>query len=299
VTGTLSSFVGPDNGTVTYSITKSGASFGTVAAGATNSCGADCYALGLTSTTRPAAHWDATVTETLGNGQAHTWTLHVGNSFSDVGPTSGFYSYIETIFHDSITAGTAPGIFSPTANTRRDQMATFIARFHVGSDSAIPVSGTIPGLGSYNCASGGKSLFSDVAVGTLFCRSIHYLVGRGLSYGCTDGTQFVSTFCPADGISRAAMAIFLARDLAGSDAAVPPSAPDPGNGRAYDCTDGQPNAFSDVPDSSPACRYVYYVWARNIIDGFGNGTYGPTGIVVRAQMAKFLTNAYKLSLSLP
>jgi hypothetical protein len=299
VTGTLSNFTGPNNGTVSYLVTKNTASFGTVAAGATNSCGADCYSLGLTSTTRPAAHWDATVTETLGNGQAHTWTLHVGNSFSDVGPTTAFYSYIETIYHVSITAGTSPGVFSPNNNTQRDQMATFIARAHLGSDSAIPVSGAIPGLGSYDCSTGGHSLFSDVAVGTVFCRSIHYVVGLGLSFGCTDGNQFVSTFCPASAVSRATMATFIARDLAGSDAAVPSSAPDPGNGRAYNCTDGQPNAFSDVPDSLPTCRHIYYIWSRNIVDGFGNGTYGPAGFVVRSQMAKFLTNAYKLTNSAP
>ena len=45
------------------------------------------------------------VTETLGNGQAHTWTLHVGNSFSDVPTSSGQYRFVETIFHKGITNG--------------------------------------------------------------------------------------------------------------------------------------------------------------------------------------------------
>jgi len=56
VTGNLSSFTGPNNGTVTYSIVKGAASYGTIASGATASCGADCYTLGIASSTRPAAH---------------------------------------------------------------------------------------------------------------------------------------------------------------------------------------------------------------------------------------------------
>jgi hypothetical protein len=132
-----------------------------------------------------------------------------------------------------------------------------------------------------------------------FCRSIHYIVAQGLSFGCTDGTQFTSTFCPNTIITRATMAVFLARDLAGGDGSVPSSAPDSGNGRAYNCTDGLPNAFSDVPDSEPRCRYIYFIWSKNIVDGFGNGIYAPNNSVLRDQMSKFLTNAYKLTISGP
>ncbi len=299
VTGGVANFTGPNNGSVSYTIAKNTAAYGTLASAAAGSCGADCYALGLTAATRPAAHWDATLAETLSNGQAHAWTLHIGNSFADVPPSNGFYAYVETLFHFGVTAGTASGTFAPLGKTRRDQMATFIARAHLGGDAAIPVSGSVPGLGSYNCAAGGHSLFSDVAVGTVFCRSIHWVVAHGLSFGCTDGTQFVSTFCPADGTTRGTMATFIARDLAGGDASVPTKAPDPGNGRAYDCTDGQPNAFPDVPDSDPRCKHVYFIWSKNIVDGLSNGNYGPSGNVLRTQMAKFLINAYTLAISGP
>ena len=299
VTGTLSSFTGPDNGTVSYTTTKGTASYGTVAAGATSSCGADCYTVGITSATRPAAHWDATVSETLSNGQSHAWTVHVGKSFSDAGPTTVFYSDIETIFHFGITNGTSVGVYSPAANTGRDQMTAFISRAHTGGDAFVPASGTVAGLGSYNCVSGGHSLFSDVAPTDLFCKNIHWVAAQGLSFGCTDGTAFTSTFCPATAITRRSMAVMLARDLAGGDANVPAKAPDSGNGRSYDCTDGLPNAFSDVPDSDVGCKHVYYLWSKNIIDGFGNGTYGPALLVTREQMSKFLVNTYKLTISGP
>jgi hypothetical protein len=92
------------------------------------------------------------------------------------------------------------------------------------------------------------------------------------------------------------MAVVLARDLAGGDSAVPDKLADPGNGRGYDCTDGSANAFSDVPDSDAGCKYMYFIWSKNIIDGYGNGQYGPENSVLRGQMAKFLTNTYKLTL---
>ena len=299
VTGALSAFTGPNNGTVSYTLTKGTASYGTVAAGATNSCGADCYTLGIASTTRPAAHWDASVTETLGNGQSHVWTLHVGNSFSDVPPTSIFYSYVETIFHYAITNGTGGGAYSPGANTARDQMTAFVSRAHTGGDAFVPVSGTVPGLGAYDCETGGHSLFSDIAPTDLFCRNVHWVAAHGLSFGCTDGTQFTSNFCPATAITRRSMAVMLARDLAGGDASVPSKAPDSGNGRAYDCTDGAANAFVDVPDSDAGCKYVYFLWSKNIVDGFGNGFYGPDDAVTREQMSKFLVNTYRLTISGP
>jgi hypothetical protein len=175
-------------------------------------------------------------------------------------------------------------------------MSAFISRAHAGGDQFVPSSGTVPGLGSYSCTAGGHSLFSDVAPTDLFCKNIHFIVAHGLSYGCSDAAQFQSKFCPDPSIDRRSMAVMLARDLAGGDGAVPSSAPDPGNGRAYDCTDGRPNAFSDVPDSDPGCKYVYFIWSKNVVDGYGDGTYGPETMVRRDQMAKYLVNAYDLKL---
>jgi hypothetical protein len=54
-----------------------------------------------------------------------------------------------------------------------------------------------------------------------------------------------------------------------------------------------------VPDSDPSCRHIYYLWSKNIVDGYGNGSYGPDNPVVRSQMAKYLTNTYRLQLYPP
>jgi hypothetical protein len=299
VQGTAGAASGPTNGTTVYSLPKTAATYGDFPAGGARSCGSDCYQIRVTADIRPASHWDATFTESLNSGETHTWTLHLGASFADVPSSSGFYADIETIFHHGITTGTTPGTYSPLGQTQRNQMAAFISRAHAGGDQYLPASGTVPGRGSYSCVAGGSSLFSDVAPTDLFCKNLHYVVALGLSFGCTDGTQFVSTFCPSSPITRRSMSVMLARDLAGGDSQVPVKMPDPGNGRGYDCSDGQPNAFDDVPDSDPSCRHIYYLWSKSIVDGFGDGSYGPDDPVLRSQMAKYLTNSYRLQLYPP
>ena len=295
-TGTITSFTGPTGGGAAYSIVKGTAAYGDVAAGATNSCGTNCYRLAVTASTRPSAHWDATATESLNTSESRAWKIHLGGSFGDVPLSNAFYTDVETIFHAGITVGYSPGVYGPARDTARDEMSAFISRARMGGDASVPVSGTVAGRGAYDCVSGGQSLFSDVAPTDFFCKNIHWLAARGLSYGCTDGSQFVSTFCPTAPITRRSVAVMLARDLAGGDSLVPARAPDSGNGRAYDCTDGKPNAFPDMPDSDIGCKYVYFIWSQNIVDGYADGTYGPANTVTREQMSKYLTNTYHLDL---
>lgn len=48
--------------------------------------------------------------------------------FKDVATTNSFYSYIDTLVTNSVTAGTTPSTFSPYQNVTRAQMAVFIHR---------------------------------------------------------------------------------------------------------------------------------------------------------------------------
>jgi hypothetical protein len=80
LTGTASAFIGPAG--ATYTLLDTAAGYGTIAPGATAdsfSAGGPSYHLSIDiPVTRPAAHWDATFLETLSNGTAKTWTLHIG-----------------------------------------------------------------------------------------------------------------------------------------------------------------------------------------------------------------------------
>ena len=64
------------------------ADYGTVAPGATTDCynatpSHDCYVVTVAGA-RPVPHWDATFDENLSLAHLKSWTLHVGESFTDV-----------------------------------------------------------------------------------------------------------------------------------------------------------------------------------------------------------------------
>ena len=296
-TGTLTAFTGP--GGASYTVGDASASYVSIQAGGTGSCqggAAGCYRVAVSNpATRPAAHWDATATETLSDGSVHDWTVHIGRSFSDVPADQPFYAFVETLWHGGVTAGCGTGTFCPGDTVTRGQMAAFVARSEAGGDANVPPIGQVPGVGRYACGAGGNSLFSDLSPTDVFCPHVHWLAAAGQSFGCTEQPSIQSTWCPSVAVDRGGLARILARAMAGSDDGVPSKRSDPGNGRGYDCTNGLANAFSDVPDSNGLCRYIYFIWSNGVIDGFGDGTYGPGLPVSRDQMAKFLVNAFALT----
>ena len=207
LTGTASAFTGPAG--ATYTLLDSTTDYGTIAAGATAdsfTAGRPSYRLSVSNpATRPAAHWDATFLETLSNGIAKTWTLHVGQSFTDVPISDGAYPFVENLFHNGITAGCGGGNYCPASNVTRWQMAVFLAKAMVGPSGTVPVSGTVPSVGTYNCVSGGTSLFADVPPTDGGCPFVHYIYANGVTAGCGGGN-----YCPAGNVTRWQMAVFLA-----------------------------------------------------------------------------------------
>jgi hypothetical protein len=110
---------------------------------------------------------------------------------------------------------------------------------------------------------------------------------NGITGGCT-----ATTYCPADPVNRAQMAIFISRAVLGTD----PPAVGSGPGGSWDCTDGLPNHFTDVPDGVFYCPHVHWMWANGITGGCTATTYCPADPVNRAQMAVFLVRAFQLAL---
>ncbi len=90
-----------------YAVTKGGADYGTIAPAGTSSCedGEDCYMLRVPAQARPSLHWDSTADEILSTEGQKTWTLHIGDSFTDVPRALLFYPFIENIFHHGVTGG--------------------------------------------------------------------------------------------------------------------------------------------------------------------------------------------------
>lgn len=93
-------------------------------------------------------------------------------------------------------------------------------------------------------------------------------------WGITSGTA-PGRFSPARTVTRGMMAAFIARTVRATDTPLP---------------DG-PNRFSD-DNGHHFERDIEAVARAGIADGYGNGRFGPDDEVTRAQMAKFLDNAY-------
>jgi S-layer homology domain len=263
VTGTATAFTGPAG--ATYSISDSGADYGTVSPGARAPCfdaTADCYAVLVSAATRPAPHWDATFEETLSDTSVRTWPLHIGGSFSDAASSRADYRYVETVFHHGITSGCGSGVFCPDASVSRAQMAVFLLRAEHGAAYAPPL------------ATG--QVFSDVPANSFAAAWIERLAAEGITAGCGNGTKF----CPSDPVTRAQMAAFLLKTEHGSSWTPPPAT----------------GEFNDVPVSNPFAPWVEALKDEGVTAGCGGGAYCPSQATRRGQMAVFLTKTFGLQL---
>ena len=256
--GVLVNLTGPMP--ATYTIVDGNTNYGNVANNALGACTTNCFRVGVSSTRPPGAqHWDATVIETitpLAQGQQKKWTLHIGDSFTDV-PRGGFYKFVETLLHYSITGGCGATTYCPTTATTRDQMSVFVLAAKEGAGFA-PRACTTP-------------VFSDVPASSPFCPFIEELARRGVVGGCGGGR-----YCPADAVTREQMAVFTLRTL--DPALVPPLCTTP--------------VFADVPATSPFCRWIEELARRHVVSGCGMGNYCPTSPVTREQMGVFISATF-------
>jgi hypothetical protein len=260
MTGAASSFTGP--GGPTYTIVDGVADYGTVAAGGTATC-TSCYALAVAAGARPGTHWDATIVEVVAPAATtRTWTLHIGDSFSDVPRSNGFYRFVETVLHRGVTGGCGAAAYCPAAPTTREQMAVFVL---VSREPA----GYVP------AACGATPQFADVPASSPFCPWIEELARRGVVGGCGG-----ANYCPSASATREQMAVFVLRTL---DPMLAPPA----------C--GAP-LFADVAAASPYCRWIEELARRGVVTGCGGGNYCPGATVTREQMSVFLTVTFGLTL---
>ncbi len=188
--------------------------------------------------------------------------VHRWITFSDVPPEFPAFREIEAVAAAGVAQGFADGSFAPGWEVTRAQMAVFLARALAGGDGQVPPGPT-------------RASFTDVPRSYWAFRHIEFLTGLGVVRGYADGS-----FAPEWEVSRAQMAVFLARALAGGEANVPP---------------GPPTAtFPDVPTDFWAFHHIEFLVDLGVVHGFEDGRYHPELPVSRAQMAIFLAQAFAL-----
>ncbi|GIU84059.1 MAG: hypothetical protein KatS3mg008_0834 [Acidimicrobiales bacterium] len=110
------------------------------------------------------------------------------------------------------------------------------------------------------------SRFSDVPSSSVFCDPIAAMSAAGVVRGFSDGT-----FRPLLTANRQELAAMLYR-WSGSPSFTPPSTP----------------SFSDVPTSHVFYEEIEWAAAEEVVRGFPDGTFRPTQVVTRQEMAAML-----------
>jgi len=293
---------------VTYTVNDATADYGTIPANTVADCNSatangDCYEFTANMPgTRPVQHWDTHFTETLSSGETKQWTLHIGDSFTDVPRSDPFYRFIETIFHNHITLGCQPAEafqFCPLATAKRGEMAAFVSRSIYGDDASVPTSGT-----GWDCLT--TSQFADsfnTPTDQSYCRYANALKDIKIVGGC-DG---VPDFCSIANVIRGDAAVMIARGVsylppnnntADPEVGLPLWGTD-GASRSFNCDTvahdsipGDTQPFLDVPISNPDCKYIGFLWIQHIVDGDGAGHFRPNDDILRDEVAKELANAF-------
>ncbi len=169
---------------------------------------------------------------------------------------SVFEPDIGTIYTAGITKGCGPDLYCPDDIVTRGQMALFLTRLWTMSNYDLP-----PGADMGFVDIAGMSPEMQVAINQLAELGVTTGIGPGL-YG------------PADPVNRWQMALFLTRLWTDAGGALPVAI-------------GAP--FTDI-SSLPldVQTAINDLAAIGITSGTGPGTYDPSGLVTRGQMAAFL-----------
>jgi len=114
-----------------------------------------------------------------------------------------------------------------------------------------------------------QGIFPDVDSGFWAVQQIEALYRTGYVLGFGDGT-----YRPANIVKRDAMAVYVARGMAGGDANVPPGPPTP--------------TFTDVLGGFWGYDYIEYAVAHHVVVGYSDHTYRPSQPVNRGQMAVYV-----------
>ena len=157
-------------------------------AGLTGGCGTDAYCPDA-----PVSRAEMAVLLLRGiKGTGHTPPPATGNVFADVPADFWAAGWIEELAAEGITAGCGDGRYCPLGSVTRAEMAVFLLRAAHGEDYTPP-----PATGTR---------FADVPLGHWAGSWIEQLALEGITGGCGGGN-----YCPDNPVTRAQMAVFLAR----------------------------------------------------------------------------------------
>ncbi|MGE5276881.1 MAG: IPT/TIG domain-containing protein [Acidobacteriota bacterium] len=180
--------------------------------------------------------------------------------FADVPQAYLYHGAIEKIVRAGITTGCGGGNYCPSDPVNRSAMAVFILRGEHGA--------------TFNPPAATGTVFSDVSTATFLAKWIEAFAAEGITSGCGGGK-----YCPADPVTRDAMAVFLLKGK---------------NGASFSPPAATGAVFGDVQTTTFLAKWMEELKAEGITSGCGAGNYCPTNTVTRGEMAAFIKKAFGL-----
>jgi hypothetical protein len=145
-------------------------------------------------------------------------------------------------------------------------MAVYVSRALAGGDENVPDFTDTP-------------TFPDVPSDNWALKYVEYAVDQGVVGGYGDGT-----YQPSNQVDRGTMAVYIARAL------VAPL----GEAGLADYIPSDPHNFPDVPSDYWSYKHIEYCVEHGVVTGYEDGTYQPSNIVTRDQMAVYIARAFEL-----
>jgi hypothetical protein len=189
----------------------------------------------------------------------------VSYGFVDLPTDHWAHDYVMACVDAGIVNGYPGDLYRPEVAVKRDQMAVYITRAVTGG-MAVPEGPEVP-------------TFTDVALDHWAYDSIEYAAANGIVEGYEN-----DTYRPDLTLTRAEMAVFIARAVGGED----------GYDDLYEYTPPKTPTFTDVGPSFWAYKHVEYTAEQGIVRGYTDGRYRPMSLCARDQMAIYIGRAFGL-----
>ena len=173
------------------------------------------------------------------------------HGYTDLGGVGTWYhEAVDYVLRNGLMNGYSSGMFGPNDYLSRAQLAQIL----YNREGRPVVSGS--------------SVFTDVADGAWYTEAIRWAASNGIVSGYGNGE-----FGPNDNITREQLAVMLWRYV-GSPAAT--------NKELH---------FTDADEASGyALEALRWAVENGVINGYGDGRFGPKGLATRAQVAQMLKN---------
>lgn len=124
---------------------------------------------------------------------------------------------------------------------------------------------------------GASAAFNDAAsINSAYADAVNVMAGMGILAGSDSDGDGKFDFNPTGNVTRAQAAKMITYMILGKDAAERLPAK---------------SMFADVKATDWSAKFVYYLANKKIINGYGNGNFGPNDTVTATQLAKMLLAA--------